>query len=416
MGDWLLGFEFYPADPENWVLAQTPGKGLTLLERPRKAWPGQPRAHPLELYLKAHGLNQRVSAWERLTDHVWAWTLEPSGTKVHWVLEGAKLKVTVVLGERADVKKRPKRDFEVELPLAKWVEVASPDPVEGASSPPEGEASPASTLGEVQRRSQEERKREKLLGNVRGDLERAESEAREWAELWEHLRLHPRAFESERGWPEGPLGVVVAAQSRGELPSWGAASVGPASRKVFDRKRRVERRVEGARKRLRELESGAAGRARPLVPGRKRLPEGPVASPEASTRPSRRPGVWVEILAGLWARVGRSAEENDELFRQARDRDLWFHVRGQSGCHVWIPRGQKGFGAKDAPPEHLVQAGCQLALVNSDAARSGFAVVDFTERRSLKKIAGQAGGVTIQRSETRSTHLDEAFEKRILKK
>ncbi len=129
----------------------------------------------------------------------------------------------------------------------------------------------------------------------------------------------------------------------------------------------------------------------------------------------KKPGLWIEIKEGLWARVGRNAAENDELFKQARDRDLWFHVRAEAGAHVWIPYGQTEFKGK-APSEEILSLGAQLAIFNSKARGSRGAHVDITNRSQLKKISGQSGKLKILRSDVRFTRLDPLFERRVLGK
>jgi len=177
-------------------------------------------------------------------------------------------------------------------------------------------------------------------------------------------------------------------------------------------RRRLERKAKVAAERLAKLEQGPA-RVSKAAPQRLRHTAVPQLTASGRPKPTKKPGQWVEFAPDLWARLGRSATENDELFRQAKDRDLWFHVRGQAGAHVWVPRGQPGFGAKDAAPEHILKYGCQLALYNSRASESGSAFVDYTERRYLKKISGTDGALRILRSEARNTRMDPDFEKRL---
>jgi predicted ribosome quality control (RQC) complex YloA/Tae2 family protein len=91
---------------------------------------------------------------------------------------------------------------------------------------------------------------------------------------------------------------------------------------------------------------------------------------------------------------------------------LWFHIRGLGGSHVWVPRGQPLFGAKDSGlRDDLELWACQLAVYNSKARHSGTGVVDITEKRHLKSAKGQEGTLIIGRSQTRMADIDEAFEK-----
>lgn len=108
----------------------------------------------------------------------------------------------------------------------------------------------------------------------------------------------------------------------------------------------------------------------------------------------------VELMAGVEAIIGRKALENDELFRKAQSRDLWLHVRGQRGAHVWIRRGQKGFGAKGEIPELALKKAAELAAKYSKASGAWISV-DYTERRFLKKLKGaDAGSLQVLQSKT----------------
>jgi predicted ribosome quality control (RQC) complex YloA/Tae2 family protein len=84
---------------------------------------------------------------------------------------------------------------------------------------------------------------------------------------------------------------------------------------------------------------------------------------------------------------------------------MWFHIKGYPGAHVWIPRGQKNFGAKAVVTSELIEAGCRLALVNSrtktGSRESG--EIEYTERVNLKaqKGANLKGTLLVQRSKTR---------------
>ncbi len=108
----------------------------------------------------------------------------------------------------------------------------------------------------------------------------------------------------------------------------------------------------------------------------------------------------VELAPGLEAIIGRKALENDELYRKAQSRDVWFHVRGQRGSHVWIRRGQKGFGAKGELSEQVLKKAAELAAKYSKASGTWIAV-DYTERRFLKKLKGaDAGALQVLQSKT----------------
>ncbi len=105
-------------------------------------------------------------------------------------------------------------------------------------------------------------------------------------------------------------------------------------------------------------------------------------------------GKKIELAPGLEAIVGRKATENDSLYKAAHSRDLWFHVRGQKGAHVWIKRGQKLFGAKDELAKVFIEQAALLAVKHSKASGASVAV-DYTERRHLKKPRRAAEGALL---------------------
>lgn len=112
---------------------------------------------------------------------------------------------------------------------------------------------------------------------------------------------------------------------------------------------------------------------------------------QGQTKKQNKIGSVQKIANDLELVVGRKATENDELYRQAQSRDLWFHVRGQKGGHVWLRRGQKGFGAKDEASQLVLQEAALVAVKHSKV-RGSWIPVDYTERRYLKKPKGAAEG------------------------
>ncbi len=112
---------------------------------------------------------------------------------------------------------------------------------------------------------------------------------------------------------------------------------------------------------------------------------------QKQTKKQNKIGSIQKIANDLELVVGRKATENDELYRQAQSRDLWFHVRGQKGGHAWLRRGQKGFGAKDEASQVVLQDAALVAVKHSKV-RGSWIPVDYTERRYLKKAKGAAEG------------------------
>lgn len=289
--------------------------------------------------------------------------------------------------------------FKQSLRLARWI------PPGQAATPKLEAANPIPTI------TPEEKKRRRLIENIEADLKVAELWLERWTTLCARLQTDPSLWGQRSEWSEEEWELIQPEITAGKLPAFSASTRGVALDHIFQARRRAERKQAGARARLEKVQRQEV---KPLL--KTQTPASTTVEKDVPQRPRKKPGIWVEVMEGLWARIGRSASENDELFRQARDRDLWFHVRGGAGAHVWVPRGQPGFGAKSEASSDLIYYGCQLALLNSSASKTGHAVVDFTERRHLRKIRSAVGAVEILRSETKAVRTDEAFERKILKK
>jgi len=77
--------------------------------------------------------------------------------------------------------------------------------------------------------------------------------------------------------------------------------------------------------------------------------------------------------------VGRNNRQNEELFRKAKDHDLWFHTREIPGSHVIIKTEQKP--VKD---DDLLKA-ASLAAFFSKGKQDSKVAVDYTQVKNLKK-------------------------------
>jgi predicted ribosome quality control (RQC) complex YloA/Tae2 family protein len=101
----------------------------------------------------------------------------------------------------------------------------------------------------------------------------------------------------------------------------------------------------------------------------------------------RLPGDW-QVLAG------RTDAANEYLsLRLARQRDLWFHIRGMPGGHVVlrVPEGAR----PDRATEELAAA---IAAFHSKARTAGTVAVSCTEGRNVSKPPGaKPGTVSITR-------------------
>jgi hypothetical protein len=419
---WLLRMEFFP-EPGDVLWGRRVDPAVSASERvgmlvgERGGTAASP--HPIQLYAKAHFLNQRITGVMAEGDDALRFEFATPGLALRLQLKGTQGEITFEVPERKPYRQKfalgglpAPRPRPTEEPAG---EVESRAAASGQLSPDLG-GDPVS----ARPRTPEERKQARLLANIADDIRASEAWLAQWTPLLDRLRADPGLWKRPEEFSVPERALLETEINEGHLPSFGregaaGSTAGRALEALFDRRRKAERRIAGGRKRLAKVES----RALPFstaadISGTALIKEASPASLAAKSRPRKKPGVWVELKPGIWARVGRSASDNEELFRQSRDRDVWFHVRGGTGSHVWLPRGQAGFGAKAELTEELIRLGCQLALINSKSARSGYAVVDFTERRNLRRIRTAVGAVEILRSETRATDLDREFEKRVM--
>lgn len=88
--------------------------------------------------------------------------------------------------------------------------------------------------------------------------------------------------------------------------------------------------------------------------------------------------------------VGRGARANEQLtFRVARSQDLWLHAADYPGSHVVVRKKTKG---DDVPHRTLVEA-AQMAALFSRAGKDAKVAVHYTERKYVSKIKGAAHGL-----------------------
>lgn len=182
----------------------------------------------------------------------------------------------------------------------------------------------------------------------------------------------------------------------GEVPLPSGLSAAEAAQKYFATYRRLRSRqerlaaeiartrkaVDAARRRLAELA------APPPTGGRD--PFTPQALPPKAPAPSQDalPGRLFRTSTGRRIRVGRSAAENERLWRLAKSRDIWLHAKDIAGSHV-ILAAEGGVGEKEIAEAAL------LAAYFSKARRSAHVAVDWTERRHVRKPKGSAPGFVL---------------------
>ncbi len=132
---------------------------------------------------------------------------------------------------------------------------------------------------------------------------------------------------------------------------------------------------------LRRETASASGRPLPERPPSGRRPSPRLARHAAPHRRVDLPGGW-ELL------VGASAAGNAAVtFDLGRPDDLWLHARGVPGAHAIL----RGPAAK--PPSTVLERAAELTAWYSAARDAGWAEVDVTQRRYVKKIPGGPPGL-----------------------
>jgi predicted ribosome quality control (RQC) complex YloA/Tae2 family protein len=92
--------------------------------------------------------------------------------------------------------------------------------------------------------------------------------------------------------------------------------------------------------------------------------------------------------------VGRNSRQNDEVtFRRAQSDDWWFHARGVPGAHVVV----RAEGQKLSP--ETVQFAAELAAYFSRSRGEAQVLVDYTQRRHVRRIPRAAPGLVTYRQE-----------------
>ncbi len=93
--------------------------------------------------------------------------------------------------------------------------------------------------------------------------------------------------------------------------------------------------------------------------------------------------------AGLRILVGRSNRQNDQLTREARRDDIWFHTQKIHGSHVILCTG----GAE--PDERSLREAAVLAAWYSQGREGTGVSVDYTSVRHVKKPGGSRPGMVV---------------------
>ncbi|HUJ26127.1 MAG TPA: NFACT RNA binding domain-containing protein [Myxococcales bacterium] len=130
----------------------------------------------------------------------------------------------------------------------------------------------------------------------------------------------------------------------------------------------------------------------------------PAPPPRARQRAAERlPYRKYTSRSGAPVLVGRSARDNDALWKSARGNDLWLHARGVQGAHVVVP------GAGDSPDPRTLADAALLAAHFSSARREEAAEVAWTRCKWVRKPRGAPpGSVQISQEKALRVRLDAA--------
>lgn len=122
--------------------------------------------------------------------------------------------------------------------------------------------------------------------------------------------------------------------------------------------------------------------------------------------PPRQPFFTYIGEAGIEIRVGRGANDNDELSCNPKFRDSdnwWLHVAGHAGSHVVIRTNDDNILANN---RQIVLDAALLAAVNSKANQSGRVAVSLTRCRNVTKPRGAKPGLVHLQGDVTTIYVD----------
>jgi len=191
------------------------------------------------------------------------------------------------------------------------------------------------------------------------------------------------------------------------------------ARKLRAGRDRIKERLDDTRSELAALADLRSRLARAADPDELRtigeaLRTGGYAAPAPAERPKEvrsQPRKFVSA-DGITILVGRNPAQNDELTLHAAGNDWWLHVQQYPGSHVIIK------SEKDKPlmKETLLDA-AHLAMHFSQLRDAGKAIIDYTQRKHIKKPRGfPPGRVTYSQQKTIVLVPDKRRLERLLRK
>ena len=91
-------------------------------------------------------------------------------------------------------------------------------------------------------------------------------------------------------------------------------------------------------------------------------------------------------VCGIDIKIGSNVKENDILFDQAKDTDIWFHVDGLPSAHMWI-------SDTELSKSQLYQVALQLKKTSKYRKMNNIPIV-YTQKSNLQK-ADKIGSIFI---------------------
>ena len=91
-------------------------------------------------------------------------------------------------------------------------------------------------------------------------------------------------------------------------------------------------------------------------------------------------------IDGYKIEIGKNNIQNERLYKNAADNDIWLHVLGAHGSHVILKCGEK------TPTDEVIIKAAQLAAYYSKSKLAEKVSVDYTQAKFVKPISGGGPG------------------------
>ncbi|MBR5439836.1 MAG: NFACT family protein [Clostridia bacterium] len=91
-------------------------------------------------------------------------------------------------------------------------------------------------------------------------------------------------------------------------------------------------------------------------------------------------------IDGFDVLIGKNSLQNDKLFKELSNIDLWFHVKNYTSCHAYVITKNKDV------PANIILTVSQICAYYSKAKNEQKVSVDYTLKKHVKKQAGKGFG------------------------